>query len=105
MDNKSISLSLSLSLSFLTHIQGECGTKEEPDQPVVSTKSKILEIIQFIMDVRLDLRITNLLVIYRKHFQELEAEIGGAPSELNVFRGGPWSTGLRRAIHVVSMAK
>ena len=62
--------------------QGEYGTKEEPDQSVVATKSKILEIIQFIMDVRLDLRITNLLVIYKKHFQELEMEIGSAPSEL-----------------------
>ena len=63
--------------------QGEYGTKEEPDQSVVATKSKILEIIQFIMDVRLDLRITNLLVIYKKHFQELELEIGSTPSKLH----------------------
>lgn len=49
----------------------------------MSTKSKILEIIQFIMDVRLDLRITNLLVIYKKHFQELEVELREPPSELD----------------------
>ena len=49
------------------------------------------------MDVRLDLRITNLLVIYKKHFQELEMEIGSAPSEsvivcvcVHVCVGGGW---------------
>ena len=74
-------------------VQGEIGTKEEPDQSVVSTKSKILEIIQFIMDVRLDLRITNLLVLYKKHFQELEADIGSAPSKLVIVSVCVWGGG------------
>ena len=57
------------------------GPKEEVDLNVMATKTKILEIIQFIMDVRLDLRITNLLVLYKKHYLELEEEFSGPPSE------------------------
>jgi hypothetical protein len=45
--------------------------KERVDPYVIKTKSKILEILDFIMDVRLDLRITNLLVIYKKEFTSL----------------------------------
>lgn len=48
---------------------------------VMQTKSKILEILKFIMDVRLDLRITNLLVIYKKQFAKLETDQVTAPSE------------------------
>ena len=48
---------------------------------MVETKSKVLEILQFVINVRLDLRITNLLVKYKESFNELEhrssAEIGG----------------------------
>ena len=47
----------------------------------MQTKSKILEILKFIMDVRLDLRITNLLVIYKKQFAKLETDQVTAPSE------------------------
>ena len=47
---------------------------------VMKTKKKILEILQFIMDVRLDLRITNLLVIYRKEFITLEEQFSQCPS-------------------------
>ena len=57
------------------------GHKEEVDLNVMSTKTKILEIVQFIMDVRLDLRITNLLVLYKKQYLELEEEFSGPPSE------------------------
>ncbi len=45
----------------------------------MDTKNKILEILQFIMDVRLDLRITNLLVLYKKQYLELEEEFSGPP--------------------------
>ena len=48
---------------------------------VMQTKSKILEILKFIMDVRLDLRITNLLVIYKKQFAKLENDQVTTPSE------------------------
>ena len=47
---------------------------------VMKTKMKILEILQFIMDVRLDLGITNLLVIYRKEFVTLEEQFLHCPS-------------------------
>ena len=33
------------------------------------------------MDVRLDLRITNLLVIYKKEFTAMMTERGGAPPD------------------------
>lgn len=45
----------------------------------MKTKSKILEILDFIMDVRLDLRITNLLVIFKKEFSSLIDSDGQPP--------------------------
>ena len=51
---------------------------------VMKTKKKILAVLQFIMDVRLDLRITNLLVIYRKEFMSLEEQFLHCPSEILV---------------------
>ena len=48
---------------------------------VLACKTKVLEILQFIMDVRLDLRITNLLVIYKEQYNRLELEIGNPPCE------------------------
>jgi len=56
-------------------------SSQETDLVVMQTKAKILEILKFIMDVRLDLRITNLLVIYKKHFKRLEADFNFPPSE------------------------
>ncbi len=50
----------------------------------MDTKNKILEIILFIMDVRLDLRITNLLVLYKKQYLELEQEFSSPPCECAV---------------------
>ena len=44
---------------------------ESSNMDVMDTKTKIIEILQFIMDLRLDLRITNLLVIYKHHYKEL----------------------------------
>lgn len=55
---------------------------ERSDPAVVNTKRKILEIIDFIMDVRLDLRITNLLVIYKKEFNLL-------PDQYNSYSPNP----------------
>ena len=45
--------------------------EEEVDPSIINTKMKILEILYFIMDVRLDLRITNLLVIYKREWNKL----------------------------------
>ena len=69
------------SVEFELCSQGETSSKKEPDLVVMQTKAKILEILKFIMDVRLDLRITNLLVIYKKEFIILEEEFGFPPSE------------------------
>ncbi len=51
----------------------------------MDTKNKILEILQFIMDVRLDLRITNLLVLYKKQYLVLEEEFSGPPCKLLLY--------------------
>ncbi len=40
-------------------------------------KQKILEILDFVMDVRLDLRITNLLISFKKNFNDLLESDGG----------------------------
>ena len=47
----------------------------------MNTKSKVLEILHFIMDVRLDLRITNLLVIYKREFMAMMNERAGVPPD------------------------
>ena len=62
----------------------DTGFKDDVEQVVMDTKNKILEIILFIMDVRLDLRITNLLVLYKKQYLELEQEFSSPPCECEV---------------------
>ena len=43
-------------------------------------KRKILEILDFVIDVRLDLRITNLLISFKKNFNELlDSDSGRSP--------------------------
>ena len=59
--------------------QEEAKKREDSDSSVLSTKTKVLEILQFIMDVRLDLRITNLLIIFKEQYSRLELEIGNPP--------------------------
>lgn len=43
---------------------------------VMDTKLKIIEILQFILDVRLDYRISCLLCIFKKEFDETERASG-----------------------------
>ena len=50
---------------------------ESSHMDVMNTKIKIIDILQFIMDLRLDMRITNLLVIYKQHYSEC-AESGSS---------------------------
>ncbi|RWS27298.1 inositol 1:4:5-trisphosphate receptor-like protein, partial [Leptotrombidium deliense] len=56
------------------HTTGDSGTPlaVSPDQDtrVMDTKLKIIEILQFILDVRLDYRITGLLSIFKREFDE-----------------------------------
>lgn len=44
---------------------------------MIVMKRRILEILDFVMNVRLDLRITNLLISYKKNFTILTEEDGG----------------------------
>lgn len=69
---------------MLHPLQGDLGEQDEPDLVIMNTKLKILEIFQFIMNVRLDLRITNLLVVYRREFKALEKELLSPPSETSL---------------------
>ena len=52
------------------------GTKsassKKEDNLVMDTKLKIIDILQFILDVRLDYRITCLLSIFKREFDESE---------------------------------
>ena len=50
---------------------------------VMDTKMKIIDILQFIMDLRLDMRITNLLVIYKHHYHELTTVDGEESSSMS----------------------
>jgi inositol 1,4,5-triphosphate receptor type 1 len=51
---------------------------------VMDTKLKIIEILQFILDVRLDYRISCLLCIFKKEFDETEK----ASSDLSLGQKG-----------------
>lgn len=50
--------------------------KKESYPLVMDTKLKIIEILQFILDVRLDYRISSLLCIFKKEFDETEKSSG-----------------------------
>jgi inositol 1,4,5-triphosphate receptor type 1 len=48
----------------------------ETDSVVMETKLKVIEILEFIMNVRLDYRISSLLTIFKKDFDESNANLG-----------------------------
>ncbi|XP_060113469.1 inositol 1,4,5-trisphosphate receptor type 2 [Heteronotia binoei] len=52
------------------HPNKQTGTVESEDITVMDTKLKIIEILQFILSVRLDYRISYMLSIYKKEFGE-----------------------------------
>ncbi|KAJ7404849.1 hypothetical protein WISP_143124 [Willisornis vidua] len=53
---------------------------EKEDILVMDTKLKIIEILQFILNVRLDYRISCLLCIFKHEFDESNAQMSEAPS-------------------------
>ena len=57
---------------------------ESSHMDVMDTKMKIIDILQFIMDLRLDMRITNLLVIYKQHYHELTTLTGEEGSSMSI---------------------
>ena len=47
------------------------------DLVVMNTKLKIIEILEYIMNIRLDFRISSLLSIFKRDFDENSAEPSG----------------------------
>ena len=52
----------------------------------MNTKLKIIEILEYIMNVRLDYRMSSLLTIFKKDFNE-----NGATESIDGDGGGEWS--------------
>ena len=63
--------------------QPEGGTQQESeiDHVVMETKAKIIEILEFIMNVRLDYRISSLLTIFKRDFDESNAGLADMSGE------------------------
>lgn len=79
-------------ISYLTLYfrKGHSSAKSELDVVVMNTKQKIIEILEFIMNVRLDYRITALLVIFKRDFagnQRSEALENGGDRKASGERG------------------
>ena len=55
--------------------EGTSMQEAEIDHVVMETKLKIIEILEFIMNVRLDYRISSLLTIFKKDFDESNAGV------------------------------
>ncbi|XP_015284919.1 PREDICTED: inositol 1,4,5-trisphosphate receptor type 2 [Gekko japonicus] len=60
------------------HPSKQMGTVESEDITVMDTKLKIIEILQFILSVRLDYRISYMLSIYKKEFGESSETVDGS---------------------------
>uniref|UniRef100_A0A8C8EHB9 Inositol 1,4,5-trisphosphate receptor n=1 Tax=Oncorhynchus tshawytscha TaxID=74940 RepID=A0A8C8EHB9_ONCTS len=63
--------------------EGVVKTQTEPEREdimVMDTKLKIIEILQFILNVRLDYRISCLLCIFKREFDESNPQSDGTPS-------------------------
>lgn len=60
-----------------------CSSNHLEDLTVMNTKLKIIEILVYIMDVRLDYRMSSLLTIFKKDFNE-----NGAGDSLDGDGGG-----------------
>uniref|UniRef100_A0A8C0A1X5 Inositol 1,4,5-trisphosphate receptor n=1 Tax=Anas zonorhyncha TaxID=75864 RepID=A0A8C0A1X5_9AVES len=95
------------------HPSKQASTSESEDVIVMDTKLKIIEILQFILSVRLDYRISYMLSIYKREFGENNENVNssttsppdtpGIPSEKNAVQlddeGG--RTFLRVLIHLI----
>ena len=63
------------------HPEGSAKQEAEVDHGVMETKLKIIEILEFIMNVRLDYRISSLLTIFKRDFDESNAGLGDVHGE------------------------
>uniref|UniRef100_A0A672LHQ5 Inositol 1,4,5-trisphosphate receptor n=1 Tax=Sinocyclocheilus grahami TaxID=75366 RepID=A0A672LHQ5_SINGR len=62
-------------------------TQTEPEKEdilVMDTKLKIIEILQFILNVRLDYRISCLLCIFKREFDESNTQVDAVPAANNI---------------------
>ena len=66
--------------------EGGAKIEVEIDHIVMETKLKIIEILEFIMNVRLDYRISTLLTIFKRDFDESNANMGDLNAENGTFR-------------------
>ena len=68
------SLFFNISSCFLLLVSFDSGVdktnKQGEDLTVMDTKLKIIEILEYIMNVRLDYRMSSLLTIFKKDFNE-----------------------------------
>ena len=71
--------------------QADTGPKVEgeTDHVVMETKLKVIEILEFIMNVRLDYRISSLLTIFKKDFDESNANLSEADGDTGTFYFAP----------------
>lgn len=65
----------------------------EQDTLVMDTKLKIIEILQFILNVRLDYRITGLLTIFKREFDERQESTSNSKDETGQDNGGDTPSG------------
>ena len=110
--------------NLVINLKSNAFSGQEQDTLVMDTKLKIIEILQFILDVRLDYRITGLLSIFKNNFdskmpakmadstagssgiskdfsaKDLSREISKdmANFENGLLRSGPFSSGLPKTI-------
>ena len=70
-------------------LQTDGGPKVEVeiDHIVMETKLQIIEILEFIMNVRLDYRISSLLTIFKRDFDESNANMGDFNADNGEFIG------------------
>uniref|UniRef100_A0A670IXZ2 Inositol 1,4,5-trisphosphate receptor n=1 Tax=Podarcis muralis TaxID=64176 RepID=A0A670IXZ2_PODMU len=62
------------------HPSKQANIVESEDVTVMDTKFKIIEILQFILSVRLDYRISYMLSIYKKEFGESSENVDSSPA-------------------------
>ena len=62
-------------------LTSKSGLTPEQDKIVMNTKLKIIEILGFILNARLDYRITGLLSIFKREFNEVQEDVSSSPNQ------------------------
>ncbi|KXJ16906.1 Inositol 1,4,5-trisphosphate receptor type 1 [Exaiptasia diaphana] len=69
---------------LIKHADSGPKVEGDTDHVVMETKLKVIEILEFIMNVRLDYRISSLLTIFKKDFDESNANIGEVDGDTGI---------------------